>query len=110
VRSCTPDEIRAAIFEVLCAIAPEIDPPGIKPDAPLREQIDLDSFDFLNVIIALNERLSIAVPETDYGQLGTLDSMVDYLARRCAAAAANRSAESEHRSPDSARSTARPAT
>lgn len=82
------EQIRAAIFDVLGAIAPEIEPGAIAPDKPLREQIDIDSFDFLNVIIRLNERLGVAVPETDYGKLVTLESMVDYLARRCESRAA----------------------
>ena len=79
------EQIRATIFEVLSVIAPETEPANLKPDAPLREQIDLDSFDFLNVIIALHERLGVDIPETDYGKLGTLEHVVDYLTRRCAA-------------------------
>ena len=81
----TRAQIRSAILDTLCAIAPEIDPAGIAPDAPLREQIDLDSMDFLNVIIRLHETLGIDIPETDYAQLATLDSAVDYLARRSGA-------------------------
>jgi acyl carrier protein len=84
----TPAEerIRATIFEVLSAIAPELDPASIKPDKPLREQVDLDSFDYLNVIIALHERLGVDIPEADYQKLVTLDGMVDYLARHSTAA------------------------
>lgn len=84
----TAEQIRAAIFKVLSAIAPETDPASIKPGEPLREQVDLDSFDFLNVIIALNERLGVEIPEADYAELGTLNGMVRYLVRRCAAAPA----------------------
>lgn len=81
----TPEQIRAAIFDTLGAIAPEIDPASIVPDKPLREQVDLDSFDFLNVIIRLHEVLGIDIPESDYGELMTLDSATDYLARRSSA-------------------------
>jgi acyl carrier protein len=79
------EQIRATIFEVLSAIAPETEPANLEPDEPLREQVDLDSFDFLNVIIALHERLGVDIPETDYGKLDTLEHIADYLVRRCAA-------------------------
>ncbi|MGZ5093803.1 MAG: acyl carrier protein, partial [Burkholderiales bacterium] len=75
----TREQIRTAIFEVLGGIAPEIEPDAVRGDEPLRDQVDLDSFDFLNVIIALNERLHVAIPEADYGKLLTLNGMLDYL-------------------------------
>ena len=81
----TREHIRSAILDTLCAIAPETDPASIVPGAPLREQIDLDSMDFLNVIIRLHETLGIDIPESDYARLATLDSAVDYLARRSGA-------------------------
>ncbi|MDP1536926.1 MAG: phosphopantetheine-binding protein [Burkholderiales bacterium] len=77
------EQLRAAIFEAIGAIAPEVDPADIRPDQPLRQQVDLDSFDFLNVIIRLHENLGIDIPESDYGELQTLDRAVDYLVRRC---------------------------
>jgi acyl carrier protein len=79
----TRDEIRATILDVLGAIAPEADPATIAPDQPLREQIDIDSFDFLNVIIRLHETLGVDIPEKDYAELLTLNGAVDYLFRRC---------------------------
>ena len=82
-------QIRATIFDVLGRIAPELDPATIKPDEPLRDQVDLDSFDFLNVIIALHERLGVDIPESDYQKLLTLNGMVDYLARRRAVSPAS---------------------
>mgnify|MGYP001213336802 CR=1 FL=1 len=80
------EEIRAVVFDVLGAIAPEFDFAAIAPDQPLREQVDLDSFDFLNAIIRLHEKLGVDIPEADYSQLATLDGTVDYLARKCAVA------------------------
>jgi len=80
-------EVRAAVIGVLKSIAPETDVQRIRPDQPLRQQIDLDSMDWLNVIAGLHERLSIDVPERDYGRLTTLDAIVDYLASRPAARA-----------------------
>ncbi len=79
----TRDEIRAAFLDVLAAIAPEIDPTTIAPDKPLREQFDIDSMDFLNVIVRLHDTLAIDIPESDYAELTTLDHAVDYLVRRC---------------------------
>ncbi|MBI4195424.1 MAG: acyl carrier protein [Betaproteobacteria bacterium] len=81
----TREQARAAIFDTLCSIAPEVDAAEIVADQPLRDQVDLDSFDFLNVIIRLHEKLGIDIPENDYGELTTLDSAIDYLVRRRAA-------------------------
>jgi acyl carrier protein len=58
----------------------------IASDQPLRGQVDIDSFDFLNVIIRLSERLKVDIPEADYGELATLDGMIDYLAKKQAGA------------------------
>lgn len=80
----TPDAARSALLDAICAIAPETDPAAVRADRPLREQIDLDSFDWLNVIIGLGTRLGIDVPERDYAQLVTLDSAAAYLVRRSA--------------------------
>jgi acyl carrier protein len=82
----TREEIRHVIFDVLGSIAPEADPAALAPDQPLREQIDIDSFDFLNVIIRLHEVLGVDIPESDYAQLATLHGMIDYLAKRGAGA------------------------
>jgi len=79
----TRDEIRTTIFDVLAAIAPEAEPGAIAPDKPLREQLDIDSFDFLNVIVRLHETLGIDIPESDYGEMATLNRALDYLAKRC---------------------------
>lgn len=76
------ERLRAAVFDAIAAIAPEVDPAAIRPERPLRQQIDIDSFDFLNVIIRLHEALGIDIPESDYGELQTLDRTLDYLARR----------------------------
>lgn len=60
-----------AVSDGISSIAPELDPATLHPDEPLREQIDLDSFDFLNVLIALHERLGVEVPEKDYADVQT---------------------------------------
>ena len=84
----TTEEIRAIFFDVLGSIAPEASPATVDPGRLLREQIDLDSMDFLNVIVRLHEVLGVDIPEKDYGQLSTLNSTLDYLCRRCAASTA----------------------
>ncbi|HEY7655992.1 MAG TPA: acyl carrier protein [Burkholderiales bacterium] len=89
MNATSPDHFRAVFFEVLGAIAPETDPATIDPARPLREQVDLDSMDWLNVIIRLHERLGVDIPEQDYGELATLNGVVAYLARRAAPGAAD---------------------
>lgn len=81
------EEIRKAVLEVIATIAPETDPQQIRPDQPLRRQVDLDSMDWLNVLAAIHERLGVDIPETDYGKLATLDSIVVYLAEKLSAGA-----------------------
>jgi acyl carrier protein len=78
----TPERARQAIFAALAEIAPEIEPESLAPDRPLREQVDLDSFDFLNVIIHVHKQLGVDIPEKDYGLLETIDSTVAYLAAK----------------------------
>lgn len=78
----TRQDIRAALVEALSAIAPEGDYAALRGDRPLRDQLDIDSFDFLNVVIRLHDKLAVDVPEADYQKLATLDSSIDYLASR----------------------------
>ena len=82
------EEIRRAVLDVIATIAPETDPQQIRPDQPLRRQVDLDSMDWLNVIAGLQQRLSIAIPDADAGRLTTLDAIVAYLFSRQAPGAA----------------------
>ena len=76
----TRDEIRATVVRILGEIAPEADPVHIRPDVSLRDQLDLDSMDFLNFAIALAETLGVEVPETDYPKLATLAGCVEHFA------------------------------
>ena len=75
-------EVRAAVIAVLTSIAPELEEAELRPDRPLRDQIDLDSMDWLNVIVALHERLNVEIPESDYARLTTLDAVVAYIGAR----------------------------
>lgn len=76
------DVLRETVLESLATVAPEMDPTSLRPDEPLREQLDLDSFDFLQSLVALDRKLSVSIPEADYGRLTTLDACVDYLSRK----------------------------
>jgi len=76
------DEIRARVLEVLARIAPELDPAELAPGENLRDQLDVDSMDFLNFVIGLHRAFGVEVPETDYRKLLTLDDCVTYLAAK----------------------------
>jgi acyl carrier protein len=75
-------DIRKVVLEELGNIAPEVDYAAVDPAADLREAIDIDSMDFLNLITAIHRRLKIDVPERDYARLATLDGAVKYLESR----------------------------
>jgi acyl carrier protein len=77
-----PATIRKTVLEVLQRIAPEVSPDALQPAKPLRNQIDLDSMDWLNFIVALHERFGVDIPEADYAKLVTLDDLVTYLAAK----------------------------
>jgi len=77
-----PTLVRTTIGDVLASIAPEVDLSSIEPAVPLRDQIDLDSMDYLNFIVGLHERLRIDIPESDYARLVTLEDLVNYLAAK----------------------------
>jgi len=78
------DDIRSAVRATIAAVAPETDVQTIVPDRPLREQIDLDSMDWLNMLAGLQDRLQVDIPESDHGRLATLDAIVAYVASRIA--------------------------
>lgn len=77
-----PKQIRAGVIAAIQAVAPEVDEAELQPDRPLRDQVDLDSMDWLNVIVGLHERFGIDIPEADYAKLSTIDAIVAYVAAR----------------------------
>jgi acyl carrier protein len=77
-------EIKAAVFKVLRRIAPEATLESLPSDANLRETLDIDSFDFLQFLIGLNQELHIEIPEADYPKLTTLADITDYLGKKTA--------------------------
>ncbi|MGE5131186.1 MAG: acyl carrier protein [Sphingomonadaceae bacterium] len=74
-----PEELKPQVLALLTTIAPELDTASLRADKPLRNQVDLDSMDWLNFLVALHERLKVDIPEADYGKLATLDQLLAYL-------------------------------
>ena len=76
----SPAEVKEVILEILEGIAPDEDLSGLKDDVPLREQLELDSMDFLDIVMELRKRYRVQIPEDDYLHLSTMNSTVEYLA------------------------------
>ncbi len=83
----TEQELREVVIDALTGVAPDVDPEALDPEGDLAEQFDIDSMDFLNVIVAIDERTGIEIPERDYPRLSTLDDAVAYLMQAQARAA-----------------------
>jgi acyl carrier protein len=77
-----PEDIRRQVLEELQRIAPELEAGELQPSRLLREQVDLDSMDWLNFLVALHERFKVEIPEADYKRLSTFEQIVGYLAAR----------------------------
>ena len=75
----TDNDIRNLVLGIISDIAPDEDLSNVKPDVRLRDQLDLDSMDFLDIVMELRKRHQIEVPEADYMKLSTLDGCVEYL-------------------------------
>jgi len=76
----TRDEIKDVILEIIEDIDEEADFDSLDPDKPLRDQLDLDSMDFLDIVMELRKRYKLQIPEEEYPELSTLNSCVNYLA------------------------------
>jgi len=74
--------LRQAVLDTLRQIAPGLSTDALHPASPLREQVDLDSMDWLNFLVALHEKLGVDIPEADYTKLVTLDDLLAYLEQR----------------------------
>ena len=78
----TTEQIKQTIIEQILTVAPDIEQEEIEPDANLQRSLEIDSFDFLKVLTALNDELGVDVPESDYAQVDTLEHMADYFKAR----------------------------
>ena len=80
----TKDEIRAEVLDILADIAPDEDLSSLDDSKSFREQMELDSMDFLDIVMELRKAYRIQIPEEDYHNLVTMQSTVDYLTPRLA--------------------------
>ncbi len=78
------ETLRTRMLAIIKTLAPETDIAALVDSVPLRQQIDLDSMDWINVLAAIEEQLGVKIPESDYGNLATLERIVAYLGRRLA--------------------------
>jgi acyl carrier protein len=86
----TKDECKQRVIDIIADIAPDEDLSQLKPDVRLRDQLQIDSMDFLDIVMELRKRHGIEVPEADYPQLASLDSSAEYLTPKFNALAAKR--------------------
>ena len=75
----TREEIRGAIIDIIADIAPDEDLSNLNDEEIIRDQIELDSMDFLDIVMELRKRYKIEVPENDYPHLATMSGCVNYL-------------------------------
>ena len=75
----TRDEIKDMILEIIEDIDEDAEFDGLDTDKPLRDQLDLDSMDFLDIVMELRKRHKLQIPEEEYPELATLTSCVNYL-------------------------------
>ncbi len=75
----TKEEIVLAVKDIIATIAPDEELDGLTLEEPLRDQIELDSMDFLDIVMELRKRYGVQVPEEDYGELGSLAGCANYL-------------------------------
>lgn len=80
-----PASLDDVILDCLRAVAPEADAGALRAEKPFRDQLEIDSIDFLNFVLGLEKRLGLKVPEMDFPQLSTLDGCRAYLSARAGA-------------------------
>ena len=80
-RPLLPDQVKDTVLRLLGEIAPEADLASLKPDLSFRDQLDLDSMDFLNFVISLHKTFGVDIPESDYPKYATLKGCVKHLSQ-----------------------------
>jgi acyl carrier protein len=76
------DHVKKMLLQALTDVAPEVDAAAIEPAQPLRSQVDLDSADWLNFLVAVHDKLGIDIPDAAAAKLNTLDKLIDYCAAK----------------------------
>jgi acyl carrier protein len=80
-------QVKDIVLGIIAVVAPDADLSDVKSDVRLRDQLDMDSMDFLDIVMELRKRYKIEVPKEDYPELATLDGCVEYLGPKLAAVA-----------------------
>lgn len=78
----TEKELQDMLFKELKRLAPECDPASVTPDENIRDALDIDSYSFLQLLVAINDRTDINIPEADYAKVSTMGGMLSYLYAR----------------------------
>ena len=78
----TAEEIKQTLVKSLKSIAPDTEPAQLQPDDNIRQTLGIDSFDYLQFIVAIDEQFGIETPEEDYGKIQTLRELTEYVAAR----------------------------
>ena len=78
----TEEQIQQSLLGIIRKIAPEMDPASLDPTANIRSELDIDSMDYLRIIIAINKQFQVEIPEEDYGRLQSLDQLVKYISKQ----------------------------
>lgn len=78
----TEEERKEIILSLIKKVAPDTEPQTLKPDDNIRTKLEIDSFDYLQFIVALDEKFGIATPEEDYGKIETIRTLLDYIQKK----------------------------
>ncbi len=80
----TTTEMKSTLLGLLARIAPDAELEELALDDDIQEELEIDSFDFLNFLIAIDETYGVEIPERDYGQVRTLGAVIAYVQGRLA--------------------------
>lgn len=88
MNSTAQQSVKKIILDIIAVVAPDADLTDVKSDVRLRDQLDMDSMDFLDIVMELRKRYKVEVPKEDYQKLATLDGCAEYLAPKLQTVAA----------------------
>ena len=84
MHTMTKDDIQSIVLKIIAEIAPDEDLSDVAPEVRLRDQLELDSMDFLDIVMELRKRFGLEVPQEEYPELASMGSTVAYLTPRLA--------------------------